>query len=199
MLDPAEDRVDLKEGFNVGFVGGDPVQTVQRLPPTIAQDLDFVAEFQRDCFDCCQRLLRAFAVIFSLDEAFFASQHQHSTATNSTLRLLRYPAIPADADVSPNRAGSHSDYGERRRNLPTIVMLNGDTTGSLTLLFIRPGEGPEGLQILPPGERVEEKNWRPVGVVDDAVLVNVGDVMEAWVGCTLKVRSCDLRRSRWRG
>ena len=90
-----------------------------------------------------------------LEPDFFTSQHAHDASSNSILRLLHYPAIPPGSNISSNRAGSHSDYG------------------SLTLLFQR-SEGGEGLQILPSTEPVDSENWQDVGVVDGALLVNIG-------------------------
>lgn len=69
--------------------------------------------------------------------------------------------------MDPNRAGAHSDYG------------------SLTLLFQRKSGG-EGLQILPPSEPLDSGRWRDTGVVDDALLVNVGDALELWSGARFK-------------
>lgn len=83
------------------------------------------------------------------------------------MRFLHYPAIPGGANVEPNRAGAHSDYG------------------SLTLLFQRKNGG-EGLQILPPSEPLEGGVWRDTGMVDDALLVNVGDALELWSGARFK-------------
>ncbi|KAH8922769.1 Clavaminate synthase-like protein [Atractiella rhizophila] len=62
-----------------------------------------------------------------------------------------------------SRAGAHSDYG------------------SLTLLFQTPS-GSNGLEILPPGS----KEWTPVNVPPDCVLVNVGDALEFWTGGKFK-------------
>jgi isopenicillin N synthase-like dioxygenase len=47
------------------------------------------------------------------DPEWFSSRHK--TPSGCTLRLLHYPALPADTDYQPEvdiRAGAHSDYGE---------------------------------------------------------------------------------------
>lgn len=93
-----------------------------------------------------------------LAPSFFTSQHAHSPTSSSLLRFLHYPAIPPGANVSPNRAGAHSDYG------------------SLTLLFLRK-EGAEGLQILPPSEPLDSDHWRDVPVVEGGLLVNIGEFL----------------------
>ena len=102
-----------------------------------------------------------------LPQDFFSSQHHEGPDSRSILRFLHYPAIPGGANVEPNRAGAHSDYG------------------SLTLLFQRKNGG-EGLQILPPSEPLEGGIWRDTGMVDDALLVNVGDALELWSGARFK-------------
>lgn len=106
-------------------------------------------------------------VFDQLPPDFFSSQHHEGPDSRSILRFLHYPAIPAGANVEPNRAGAHSDYG------------------SLTLLFQRKSGG-EGLQILPPSEPLEGGTWRETGIVDDALLVNVGDALELWSGARFK-------------
>lgn len=93
-------------------------------------------------------------MILKVDINFLTSQHSFCDSTPSILRLLHYPAIPAGSQVSPNRAGQHSDYG------------------SCTLLFQKSGAASDGLQILPSTERIDSENWQDVGVVEDALLVN---------------------------
>ncbi|KAL8283279.1 hypothetical protein RQP46_005689 [Phenoliferia psychrophenolica] len=167
-LDPTQPAPDLKEGFNTGFVAqGSPPIPTQRLPALMAEHSSTLASFQQKCFDFCQRLLEAFAIAIDLEPTFFTSQHAHDSSTNSILRFLHYPAIPPGSKVSPNRAGAHSDYG------------------SLTLLFQR-SEGGKGLQILPSSEPIDSENWQDVGVVDGALLVNIGDALEFWSGALLK-------------
>lgn len=107
------------------------------------------------------------AIRAQLPQDFFSSQHHEGPDSRSILRFLHYPAIPGGANVEPNRAGAHSDYG------------------SLTLLFQRKNGG-EGLQILPPSEPLEGGVWRDTGMIDDALLVNVGDALELWSGARFK-------------
>lgn len=102
-----------------------------------------------------------------LPPGFFSSRHHEGPDSRSILRFLHYPSIPPGAQVDPNRAGAHSDYG------------------SLTLLFQRKNGG-EGLQILPPSEPLDGGKWQDTGIVNDALLVNVGDALELWSGARLK-------------
>ena len=112
-------------------------------------------------------MLEAIALALDLDPTYFASQHEESSSSASILRFLHYITIPPNTQVDPNRAGAHSDYG------------------SLTLLFQR-AEGGEGLQILPTTEPIEGGKWQDVGVVQDAMLVNIGDALELWTGAKFK-------------
>ncbi|GAA5911896.1 hypothetical protein JCM5296_006638 [Sporobolomyces johnsonii] len=168
VLDPTKPAPDLKEGFNTGIIlRGDPPVPSHPLPSLFQQHAVKLAEFQHSCFSFCQRLLEAFAFALDLEPTFFTSQHGDGPDSTSILRFLHYPAIPASSNVEPNRAGAHSDYG------------------SLTLLFQRK-DGGEGLQLLPSTEPIEGGQWRDTGVVENALLVNIGDAMELWSGARFK-------------
>ncbi|SCV69833.1 BQ2448_1227 [Microbotryum intermedium] len=167
-LDPTKPELDMKEGFNLAFVSPtDPPHPVQPIPSLLQPHLSSLADFEQSCFDFCQILLRAFAVLLELDENFFTREHAHYEGSKSILRFLHYPRVEKGQACSPNRAGAHSDYG------------------SLTLLFQRSSEG-EGLQILPSTEPLDSPNWQNVGLVEDALLVNIGDALELWSGAILK-------------
>ncbi|CAE6527398.1 unnamed protein product [Rhizoctonia solani] len=93
-----------------------------------------------------------------LPDDYFTSRHVYNSQQSSILRLLYYPPsnISEDQRQGGIRAGAHSDYG------------------SLTLLFQK---SLGGLQVqLPNGE------WLDAPVVDDAVLVNIGDLFDFWSG-----------------
>ncbi|ORY87409.1 hypothetical protein BCR35DRAFT_289460 [Leucosporidium creatinivorum] len=168
VLDPTQPAPDLKEGFNTGYIApGSPPVPSHPLPARMAKHTEALCQFQHDCFDFCQRLLEAFAIILDLDRNFFKANHVHDESDVSILRFLHYPEVPPGVQVSPNRAGAHSDYG------------------SLTLLFQR-SNGGEGLQILPSTEPLDSKNWKDTGVVDNALLVNIGDALELWSGAIFK-------------
>ncbi|KAK4704461.1 hypothetical protein P7C70_g1749, partial [Phenoliferia sp. Uapishka_3] len=163
-----EEKVLSAIGFNIGYLAaGPPPAPTQRLPRLFAQHASTLATFQQKCFDFCQRLLEAFAIAIDLEPNFFSFQHSHDVTSNSILRFLHYPAVPPHTIVDPNRAGAHSDYG------------------SLTLLFQRSAGG-EGLQILPSSEPLDSDNWQDVGVVEGALLVNIGDALEFWSGAVFK-------------
>jgi isopenicillin N synthase-like dioxygenase len=167
-LDPTNPAPDLKEGFNIGFISpSTPPESSHPLPSLLQRHVDKLQAFQHACFALCQRLLEAIALSLDLDSAFFTSQHHEGVDSASILRLLHYVAIPPGARVDPNRAGAHSDYG------------------SLTLLFQR-AQGGEGLQILPSTESLDDGQWQDVGVVENAMLVNIGDALELWTGAKYK-------------
>ncbi|KDE03666.1 hypothetical protein MVLG_05856 [Microbotryum lychnidis-dioicae p1A1 Lamole] len=167
-LDPTKPDLDMKEGFNLAYVSlTDPPHPVQPIPSLLQPHLTSLAEFEQSCFEFCQTLLRAFAVLLDLNDDFFTRDHQHNEESGSILRFLHYPKVEKGQKCSPNRAGAHSDYG------------------SLTLLFQRPSGG-EGLEILPSTEPLDSPNWQNVGLVEDALLVNIGDALELWSGAILK-------------
>ncbi|GAA5952856.1 hypothetical protein JCM3765_002987 [Sporobolomyces pararoseus] len=167
-LDPTNPAPDLKEGFNIGFISpSNPPEASHPLPSLLQQHVEKLQAFQHSCFQICQRLLEAIAISLDLDPNFFTSQHHEGIDSASILRLLHYVSIPPGAQVDPNRAGAHSDYG------------------SLTLLFQRAAGG-EGLQILPSAESLDGGEWQDVGVVENAMLVNIGDALELWTGANYK-------------
>ncbi|GAA5910475.1 isopenicillin N synthase family dioxygenase [Sporobolomyces salmoneus] len=167
-LDPTNPAPDLKEGFNIGFISDEtPPQPSHPLPSLLHQHVEKLQQFQHACFSICQRLLEAIAISLDLEPTFFTNRHHEGTDSASILRLLHYIEISPGQKVDPNRAGAHSDYG------------------SLTLLFQRAAGG-EGLQILPSTESLDDGQWQDVGVVENAMLVNIGDALELWTGAKYK-------------
>ena len=96
------------------------------------------------------RIMTLLAAALSLDDDYFARFHNHHV---SALRGINYPATPAAAGYS--RAGAHSDYG------------------SITIL--RPDPDVGGLEVMTP-----DGNWLRIPSVDDALVVNIGDLMAYW-------------------
>ncbi|KAF0292882.1 2-oxoglutarate-dependent dioxygenase htyE [Amphibalanus amphitrite] len=73
----------------------------------------------------------------------------------SALRVLNYPPVPEGAaEAGAVRCAAHTDYG------------------SLTLLF---QDQLGGLEV-----ESADGGWRPAPPLEDAILVNVGDLMEVW-------------------
>jgi isopenicillin N synthase-like dioxygenase len=98
------------------------------------------------------RIMTLLAVALNLEEDFFAAFHRHPLGA---LRALNYPPRSSAATAGQPRAGAHSDYG------------------SVTILKPDPKVG--GLEVqLPQG------GWTQAPVVDDAFIVNLGDLMARW-------------------
>lgn len=98
------------------------------------------------------RVLRLFAAALELPQDHFEAFHRHPMCA---LRCINYPASETPLLPEQKGAGEHSDYG------------------SLTMLKSDP-EVP-GLEIrLPSGE------WAKAPLVEDAFIVNIGDLMARW-------------------
>lgn len=94
------------------------------------------------------RVLCALALHIGLPEHYFGDKTDQG---NSILRPIHYPPIP-DADNIPNeRAGAHEDI-----NFITLLV----------------GASAEGLEVLSDGE------WLPVTTEGDAIVVNIGDMLQ---------------------
>lgn len=118
-------------------------------------------DFEHKCWALAMELLSLFADKLNFERDFFARAHDPSSPTyQSTLRLLHYFALPADADLTGVwRAGAHTDFD------------------CLTLLFQRAGQG--GLQVCP-GKEMAAQEWTSVQPSEDAITCNIGDMMMRW-------------------
>ena len=156
-LDPAH-GADMKEAFNIGFdlapddaelVAGAPFRSLNAWPDLPDFRTVLLGYFD-DCAALGLRLHRAFARDLGLPEAFFEDKFDRPMAT---LRLLHYPANPAEA---PDRigAGEHTDYG------------------NLTLLAT---ENVGGLEV-----RTRSGAWIAAPATPGAFVVNIGDCLMRW-------------------
>jgi isopenicillin N synthase-like dioxygenase len=101
-------------------------------------------------------LMRIFALALGLPEAFFDAKIDKHI---SRLRVRNYPAQRVPPAPGQIRAGAHSDYG------------------SLTILATE--DKPGGLQVCnAAGE------WVDVPIVDDCLIVNIGDLLARWTNDT---------------
>ncbi|QRV87578.1 2OG-Fe(II) oxygenase family protein [Ceratobasidium sp. AG-Ba] len=148
---------DIKEAFNLSKFTADG-QPKQPLPPTLKKHVPTISAFMQGCHELSMRLLKSFAETLQLPEDHFTSRHAYDSEQSSILRLLYYPPSDISEDQAHGevRAGAHSDYG------------------SLTLLFQK---SLGGLQI-----RLPNGDWLDAPVVNDAVLVNIGDLFDFWSG-----------------
>lgn len=99
----------------------------------------------------CERLMQVIAISLDLDAHHFDDTF-HDPLT--TLRLLRYPPHPADADDLTFGAGAHTDWG-------SITTLAQDDIGGLQVL------GPDG-------------RWLSAPPIAGSLVVNLGDLMPRW-------------------
>jgi isopenicillin N synthase-like dioxygenase len=97
------------------------------------------------------RLMAAFEAALALPRGHFDGFMRHPTCTT---RLLHYPPQPADAAPGQIGCGAHTDWG-------ALTLLAQDDAG--------------GLQVQGAGGA-----WVDVAPLDDALVVNVGDMMQRW-------------------
>lgn len=99
----------------------------------------------------CQRLMQLMAISLDLPEGYFDHTHANPMAT---LRLLRYPPQPAQADEQTFGAGAHTDWG-------AITVLAQDHHGGLEVCM------PDG-------------SWAAAPPVAGSFVVNLGDMIPRW-------------------
>ncbi|KAI1344535.1 putative gibberellin 20 oxidase [Xylariaceae sp. FL0016] len=100
------------------------------------------------------RLFRLLALSLELEERYFDS-FVDSRDSASMCRIHRYPKTSPEASAKSRGAGAHTDFG-------AMTLLIQDEVGGLEVLH-RP-----------------TKTWNPVHYVEDAYIVNIGDMMEQW-------------------
>ena len=153
-------RPDLKESFYCGMAyppnhpyvlagyqsyGGNQWPT--ELPHAAAQCEAYIQAM----LSLSRRLMQLLAISLDLPETYFDAT-SHSPMV--TLRMLRYPPHPADADDRTFGAGAHTDWG-------ALTLLAQDAHGGLEV-FLADG------------------SWLPAAPVPDAFIVNLGDMMPRW-------------------
>lgn len=154
---------DLSESFNVGRyddmpdVGDDPAVVAMCHPnlwPDEPAGLRNAYEAYFAALDALSaELLRLLALAVGDPAETYVSRNEHA---NSTMMLVNYyPAVEIAPRPGQMRRGAHTDYG-------TITLLH--------------AESEPGLQIR------HENEWRDVPAVDGGFVVNIGDLLSAWVG-----------------
>ena len=98
-----------------------------------------------------RRLMQLVALSLDLPEAYFDAT---SDSPMVTLRMLRYPPHPVDADERTFGAGAHTDWG-------ALTLLAQDAHGGLEVAL------PDG-------------SWLAAPPVTDTFIVNLGDMMPRW-------------------
>jgi len=98
-----------------------------------------------------RRLMQLMALSLGLVETYFDAT---SDSPMVTLRMVRYPAHPADADDRTFGAGAHTDWG-------AITVLAQDHHGGLEICM------PDG-------------SWTPATPIAGCFVVNLGDMIPRW-------------------
>lgn len=98
-----------------------------------------------------QRLMQLMALSLNLPETYF--DHTHASPM-VTLRMIRYPAHPMNADEQTFGAGAHTDWG-------AITLLAQDMWGGLEVQM------PDG-------------NWVPATPLENSLVINLGDMIPRW-------------------
>ncbi len=157
-------RPDLKESFYCGLEYADDHPYVMRglqsygrnqwpadgpvgVPGMAAQSTAYTVAVQA----LCVRLMQLLAVSLGLPESYFDHTHANPMIT---LRMVRYPAHPPDADAQTFGAGAHTDWG-------AVTALAQDTHG--------------GLEVCMPDGR-----WVGAPPVAGSFVINLGDMIPRW-------------------
>jgi isopenicillin N synthase-like dioxygenase len=141
---------------------GVPLHGPNLVPERPAELGPLVLEWMDAVTGVGQALLRGIALGLGLEERWFDRWCADPTVL---FRIFRYPAAPARSTSSPGSSSpgaawgvaEHTDYG-------LLTLLAQDDTG--------------GLEV----RRVEDREWVPVPVVDDAFVCNIGDMLERCTG-----------------
>ncbi|XP_078488193.1 uncharacterized protein LOC100177618 isoform X1 [Ciona intestinalis] len=175
-VDPAL-PFDYKEAFNVPGCALDPsvgAKWPHELSPNFAP---LTKSFMEECKSLSLILLEVIAVGLQLkDRHVLENAHQHLNLKHSfggALKYLYYPPIKDDVKPEQKRLGEHSDWG------------------SITLLFV---DNTGGLQI------ETEGTYNDVPVIEDTVLINIGDALEYWTKGKLKSTKhrINIPQKEWR-
>ncbi|KZT59053.1 Clavaminate synthase-like protein [Calocera cornea HHB12733] len=143
----------------------------QPLPPYLEENRAFLDAFKRECAALGVRVLGYLEEGLGVEEGYFAQRHKYEEPSMDNFELMHYiPYTPEYAEKDVFRLGAHTDWG------------------SLTLLF---QESQPGLQVRPPtydhaSLPTASETWIDAPVVQDAVLVNVGDAMHIWSGGSVR-------------
>lgn len=141
---------DQKESFEIGR------DNEEGQPNQWPEDGVEFKQVMLDFFERCKQLhaivMRGIALAMKLEPDFFA---EYVKQGDNTLRLLHYPAVPAEAFANGRvRAGLHSDYG-------SITLLFQDSRGGLQV------ERPDG-------------SFFDVTPIEGTIVMNAGDLLSRW-------------------
>ncbi|KAJ3118418.1 hypothetical protein HDU96_001936 [Phlyctochytrium bullatum] len=130
-----------------------------------------VSNFCREVHGFLMKLLEVLSLALEIPKengngTYLSSRHASDRPSGTTIRLLCYPQMrggdKADPTQQAPRAGAHTDYG------------------SLTALFLRPGDVGSNLEVLAPGCEDGKETWIRAPPIEGAVIINAGDLLEYW-------------------
>jgi isopenicillin N synthase-like dioxygenase len=153
-------RPDLKESFYCGMAYPDDHPYVQacyptyggnQWPPEVAHAPACCEAYIQQLLALARRLMQLLALSLQLPEDYFDAS---SASPMLTLRMIRYPPQPADADEQTFGAGAHTDWG-------ALTLLAQDSHG--------------GLEVCLPDGR-----WLEAPALEGCLVVNLGDMIPRW-------------------
>lgn len=156
----AEARPDMKESFYCGMAYPDDHPYVRagyqgyghnQWPAELPQAPALCEAYIQTMLALCRRLMQLLAVSLGLDEHHFDGSDANPLVT---LRMLRYPPHPADADERSFGAGAHTDWG-------AITVLAQDAHG--------------GLEV-----RMPDGQWVAATPLAGSFVINLGDMIPRW-------------------
>jgi isopenicillin N synthase-like dioxygenase len=153
---------DVKESFGMGRLNAPAVKLTasehefyfgDNLWPTSLPDLEnTLTTYFNAMTDLGGKVLRLFAAALEMPHDYFESFHTYPI---SALRCINYPGSDEPLLPMQKGAGEHSDYG------------------SITILKSDPNV--PGLEL-----KLASGEWAKAPLVDDAFIVNIGDMMARW-------------------
>ncbi|OTB13882.1 hypothetical protein K445DRAFT_63899 [Daldinia sp. EC12] len=152
------DFVDQKEGFMIGpetppgrLLHGSNLWPEESDSPGFRSTME---EYFASVQSLSVKMFRLLALSLGLDEYYFDT-FANSPDSISMCRIHRYPRGTAKSAEHSRGTGAHTDFG-------AMTLLLQDNIGGLEV-FHRP-----------------TSTWHPVPYVEDAYIVNIGDMMERW-------------------
>lgn len=148
---------DLKEMYSIGPVGNKVYNYPDRRYPNNPSEFGYLWDSYYNSMSLlASKLISAFAVELGLAEDFFEAFTDHH---GSALRALNYPELQGNCETNVTtkqyRASAHTDYG-------MITILRSDGAG---------------LQV---SKDKDPPSWVDVPVIEDSLIVNLGDLMKRW-------------------
>ena len=146
---------DYKESYESGNVNDESQPNIWLPEDKLPGFRPFLESYFTLCNNLIHKVLDALSIALSVPAPGLSPTHSQSLFQ---LRLLHYPAIEAEQlkNGKRNRINAHSDFG-------TMTLLFQDQVGGLEI------EDPNH-----PG------TFHRAGAVEDAVLLNIGDLMARW-------------------